>query len=202
MKHITIKKSILSKVVLLASLITAVGIYGNNNNNELAIKEVGAFVHDVERKISDFCNPSNKTPMNNFIIALEKLFYDFKAKIEITITRNNNDVLTNELYNLTDYILYQFNIACTIIKKYNGRPSSEALIFGAEIRRDFNTEKVFTEIIAKLKTLKCKADQAHESCLIKKIDIIIKMIEIKRKEWNAKSDWSLSQGLVTRMNCK
>jgi len=188
---------------LLATLITAVTTGYAGTHNETAMQDLGAFVYAVERNFTDFFSQKNKTPFTTYITALEKLFNDFKRKIEEAITRNGNiDALTKEIYDLIDYTVRQFNIAYTIMKKYNGRPSSDAAIFGTEIKRDFNTEKVFGEIVAKLKVLKCKATKSGEDCLAKKIETIIVMIEKKRKEWGAKSDLALLTGLTYRMNCK
>ena len=200
MKH-RMKKSLLSRVALLATLISMTGIaYGTEH--ETTMQNFGAFVYEVERHFTDFFSQTNKTSFATYITALEKLFTDFKRKIEAAISRGANDELTKEINDLVDYALRQFSIACNIMKKYNGKPSSEAANFGTEIKRDFNTEKVFGEIVAKLKVLKCKAVQIGDDALTKKIETIITMIEKKRKEWNAKSDWSLLAGLSHRMSCK
>lgn len=195
------KKSLFSRVALLATLISITGI-AHAAENEATMKDFGAFVLAVEEKFTNFFSQTNKTSFNAYIIALENLFNDFKRKIEATISRGTSDDLTKEINDVIDYALRQFNIACNIMKKYNGKPSSEAPNFGAEIKRDFNTDKVFGEIVAKLKVLKCKATQANEEELAKKIEMVIKMIEQKRKAWNTKSDWSLLAGLSYRMGCK
>ena len=200
MKNI-MKKSTLSRVALLATLISVAGAYANTEH-ETTMQDFGAFVYSVERNFTDFFSQANKTSYATHMNGLEKLFTDFQRKIEAAVTRKSNDVLSKDIHDLIDYATQQFGIAHNIMKKYNGKPANEAANFGAEIKRDFNTEKVFGEIVAKLKVLKCKAIEAKEDALAKKIETIITMIEKKRKEWNAKSDWSLLAGLTYRMNCK
>jgi hypothetical protein len=200
MKNI-MKKSTLSRVALLATLISITGAYANTEH-ETTMQDFGAFVYAVERTFTDFFSQSNKTSYATHMIGLEKLFADFKRKIDAVVTRGNNDALTKEINDLIDYATQQFSIAHNIMKKYNGKSSSEAANFGAEIKKDFNTEKVFGEIVAKLKVLRCKAIESKDDALTKKIETIITMIEKKRKEWGAKSDWSLLAGLTYRMNCK
>lgn len=197
----TMKKSNLSRVALLVSLISIANIaYGSEN--EAVMQDFGAFVYSVERHFTDFFSQSNKTPFNTFIIAIEKLFTDFKRKIENTTTRATSDALVKEINDLIDYALRQFGVAYNIMKKYNGKPAGDALAFGSEIKRDFNPQQTFSTITAKLKVLKNKAIQANETCLVKKIDTIITMIEKKGKEWNAKTDGALLKGLAHRMGCK
>ncbi len=193
------KKNILSRVALLATLITVTGAYAHSEH-ETTIKDFGTFVFEVDRKISDFFSQNNKTSFGTYVISLEQLFSDFKRKVEEIVTRNNNSELAKELNDLMDYALRQFTIAHNIIKKYNG--STDAGSFANEIKRDFNTERVFSQILTKLNTLKCKAKQAGESSLIKKIDAVISMIETKKKTWAAKSDLTLFTGLTYRMTCK
>ena len=197
---ISIKKSNLSRVALLASLITMTGYA--NVHNETAMQDFGAFFYAIERNLTDFFNQKNKTPFATYITALEKLLNDFKRKIEDGISRGTTDALTKEINDLIDYATHNFNIAYGIMKKYCGRPSNEALTFANEIKRNFNHQKIFGDIIAKLKTLKCKSLQAGEGDLAKKIETVIIMIEKKRKEWSAKSEPSLFAGLSVRMNCK
>lgn len=194
------KKSLLYRVVLAASLIGVTATYANNSS-EVAITSFGKFVYAIEKLISDFFNASNKTAYNTYVIEFEKNFQDIKRSAE-SVTRGVCDELTQEIYDVVEYSLQQFNVAYNIIKKYNGRSSTEATAFGVEIKRDFNPEKIFAELIVKLKALKCKAKAAHESAVEKKIDTIITLIEKKRKEWNAKADWVLFAGLKVRMDSK
>jgi len=194
------KKNMLSRVVLFISLITVTGAYANSDN-EIAVSHFGKFVHSVEQQISHFFDSSKKTPYNTCVMELERIFQDIKRTVETT-TRGVSDPLTKEIYDVIDYALQQFNVAYNIIKKYNGKSSTEATAFATEIKRDFNVEKVFTDLLSKLKTLKCKACQAGDTNVVKKLDTIIAMIEKKRKEWNAKADWVLFAGLKVRMDCK
>lgn len=201
MKSMT-KKNNLSRVALLATLISLNAYATEGIDNETSVQDYGAFVYAVEKNFSDFFNPGNKTPFSTFIVALEKLFNDFTNKTNNHITRNNDSALAKSMHDLIDYTNRQFTIACTIMKKYSTKPASEAVAFGTEIKRDFSPEKVFAEIVVKLRAIRCIADKANESSLVKKIDIVITMIEKKRKEWGTKSEFTLVGGLAHRMNCK
>lgn len=195
------KKSILSRVALLATLISVVGV-ANGAENEKNMDNLGTFVHQIEGRFSAFFSQKDKNPFNEHMIKIEQLFNDFKRKVEESVTRGNNDALTQELNDIIDYVIYQFSIAHTIMKKYNGKPASEALAFGTEIKRGFNTEKVFAEIVNKLTMLGTKAENANESGLAKKAHQIIIMINKKRKEWAAKTEGTLFTGLTCRMTYK
>lgn len=197
----TTKKSILSKVALLASLFMVTGVYANNADNERMVVNFDKFIRAVEGNMSKFFNACNKTAYNTFVIEFEKIILAFKRTIE-PATRGTGDALTKELYDIIDYALQQFDIAYSIIKKYNGKPAKEAFAFSAEIKKGFNPEKVFGEIITKLKTLKTKATQANDNVLADKIQVIICEIEQKKKAWNAKSEHTLFAGLAARMGCK
>jgi hypothetical protein len=197
----TMKKSILSRVALLATLIFAVGI-ANGSENEKNMDNVGTFVYHIEGRFSDFFSTKDKNPYNAHMIKLEQLLNDFKRKVEESVTRGSNDQLTQELNDIIDYIVYQFSIAYNIMKKYNGKPASEAMAFGTEIKYGFNTEKIFAEIVTKLTVLKKKAESANECTLATKAQKIITMIDKKRKEWAAKSESTLFTGLTYRMTCK
>jgi len=199
MKTITMKKTILNRVALFASLVSVMGAYANTQNEALT-SNFGAFLFALDKNISNFCNSSVKTPYNILFIELKNILADFKQKIEPM--RNGGNSLTSEFYALFDYTLSQASVAYGILDQYNGRPSSDVVALATAIRSGFNTELVFTEIIRKLKTLKCKAIEAKEDCLVKKIDAVITMLEKKRKEWNAKADWALLAGLKVRMDCK
>lgn len=174
------KKNILGRVALLATLICVTGV-AQGAENESSMQEFGTFVYEMDKNFTNFFSQSNKTPFNTYIITLEKLFNDFKRKAEASITRGNNDAVAKEINDLVDYAIRQFTIAYNIMKKYNGKPSSDAIAFGTEIERDFNTEKIFAEIIVKLKVLKDKTDKATDCALIKKIESIITMIDKKEK---------------------
>ncbi|HLC07278.1 MAG TPA: hypothetical protein VJJ26_03760 [Candidatus Babeliales bacterium] len=197
----TSKKSILSRVALLASLIMVTGAYAHNTDNEKAVINLDKFIRAIEGNMSKFFNSCNKTGYNIFVIEFEKIFQGFKRTIE-PATRGTGDGLTKELYGIIDYALQQFNIAYNIIKKYNGKSSSDALAFSTEIKRDFNTEKIFGEIITKLKALRTKAIEANETVLADKIQLIVNEIEQKKKAWSVKPDYVLFAGLKVRMDCK
>jgi hypothetical protein len=199
---ISIKKNNLSRVALLATLITMTNGYIDAAENEIAMQDFGAFFYHVEQTLANFFDQKNKTAFIAYITKLETLFNDFKRKIEEAVTRNNSDTLTKEINDLIDYTIYKFNIAYNIMKKYCNRSDSEFLIFGTEIERDFNPEKVFGDIIVKLKALKCKAEKAKEKDLVEKIATIVKMVEAKGKQWNAKSRMTLLEGIRCRMKCK
>ena len=194
------KKSILSTIALVGFMTVTTG-YAAGTDNEVAIGNLGTFIYNVEQKISDFFNSGNKGSYDTFVKTFEKIFQDFKRKIE-PATRGGGDALTQEIYDVLDYALQQFSIAQGIIKKYNGKPSSDATAFSVEIKRDFNTEKVFSEIVTKLKVLKCKAIKADEATLVAKIETVIQLLEKKKKEWSAKADWVLFAGLRVRMDAK
>jgi len=193
------KKSILSTIALIGLMTVATGYA--STDNEVAVGNLGSFIYKVEQNIADFFNSGNKTSYDAFVKKFETIFQDFKRKIE-PATRGGADALTKEIYDVIDYALQQFSIAQGIIKKYNGKPSSDATAFSVEIKRDFNTEKVFSEIVSKLKVLKCKATQACEPTLVAKIETVIQLLEKKKKEWSAKADWVLFAGLRVRMDTK
>lgn len=195
------KKNILSRVAMLATLICVTGM-AQGAENEAAMKDFGTFVYDVDKNFGNFFSEKNRTTFNAYIITLEKIFSDFKRKAEASITRGNNDDLAKEINDLTDYAIRQFTIAYNIMRKYNGKTSNEAMAFGTEFERDFNTEKVFAEIILKLRALLKKATEANERALMAKTETVITMIDKKRKEWSAKQKWTLLNGLIHRMNCK
>jgi hypothetical protein len=196
------KKSNLSRIAFLTALITITSSgYAAANNNEAMMQDVGAFVYAVDGRISDIFNQNNRTSLAVLIVALEKVFTDFKRKCDENLTRSN-DELTKDINDLVDYVLYQFSIACSIMKKYCGKPSSEAISLGTEIKRDFNTDKIFSEILTKLRTLKCKVEKNKEHALAKKVEVIISMVEKKKKEWAAKSDVALVTALACRLNYK
>lgn len=195
----TMMKSILSTILITSLIVTPA--YAACPDNEANVTHLAKFVHSVEQHIAHFFDSSKKTPYNTCVIELDKAFQEIKRAIDTT-TRGVGDALNKEINEVIDYALKHFTIAYNIIKKYNGKPSTEAAAFATEIKRDFNTEKVFGELITKLKLLKCKACHAGETNLVKKLDTIIAMIEKKRKEWVAKADWVLFAGLKVRMDCK
>ena len=199
MKYTKTKKSILSKIAVIA-LISVTGSYTYTNHAETSIDHIIHVFIPTERNLSGFFNSSNKTPYNTFVEELETILRDFKRKIE-AITRNNSDELSTSIEELMDYVSQHFNILCNIFKKYNGKPASYASDFSVEIKREFNTEKIFGEMICKLKILRGKAVHADNKHLVKKIDCLTHLIQKKKSEWNAKKDWVLFAGLTNRMKC-
>ncbi len=202
----TLKKSILSAIALV-SLSAASTAYTGSTDNEITanniakVNLIGKLAYAEEKHISDFFNPSVKTKYSVLYDAIVNVIQDATRSFEPT-TRTVGNEITKMIYDIADYALQQFNIPLSIMKKYNGKPSSEAGAFSVEIKRDFNAEKVFGELIAKLKVLKSKAMKACETELVEKIDTVIAMLEKKRKEWNAKSDFVLFAGLKVRMDAK
>jgi hypothetical protein len=197
----TIKKNILSKVVLLASLVFVTNVSASSIDNEVKLGHIAKSIHSVEQLIAQFFDSGKKISYSRIRMEIEKHLQDVTKMME-SATRTSGDALTKEINDVIDYALQQFSIAYNIIKKYEGRPSTEATAFATEIKRDFNTEKVFGELLGKFKMLKCNACQAGDGNVVKKVDTIIAMIEKKRKEWNAKADWVLFAGLKVRMDCK
>lgn len=200
---ISIKKNNLSRVALLATLITMTNGYIDAAEYETKMQDFGEFFYRIEQCLANFFDQKNKTAFSTYITELETRFNDFKRKAEEAITRDGNtDALTQEINDLIDYSIYRFTIAYNIMKKYCGRPDSEFLVFGTEIERDFNPEKVFAEIVIKLKALECKAKKAKETALADILAKITKMVEAKGKQWNAKSRMTLLDGIRCRMKCK
>jgi len=89
-----------------------------------------------------------------------------------------------------------------VFKRYNGKPDSQAVNFATEIKREFDVEKIFTEMVNKLKALRCKAHHAGNKHLVKLIEELAAKIQHKKKVWNGKSNLTLVAGLVHRMKCQ
>ncbi len=202
MKNIIIKKSILSKVAVIAFMLTMGSYtYGNHcETNEKKINNITAVIVSGERILADFVNSNVKTPFNTFLAALGTMLQDLQRKAE-ALTRSHHDDLTTAIDELEDYTLQQFNILLNVFKKYNGKPNSQAANFALEIRKEFDTEKVFSEMITKLKAIKIKAAHTDDKHLAKEIDRLIQIIQKKKGEWSAKPDWVLLGGLIHRMKC-
>lgn len=199
MKYTNTKKSILSKAALIA-LFLETGSYTYTNHSEASIENIVTVFTLTERNLSGFFNAGIKTPYNTFVEDLERILRDFRRSVEET-TRNHNDDVATSVEDLMDYISQHFNVLCNIFKKYNGKPASSALDFSAEIKREFCTEKIFGEMVNKLKILKCKALHADNKPLAKRIDYLAHLIQMKKKEWSAKTDLTLFLGLNKRMSC-
>lgn len=205
MKHITTKTSILSKVALI-TIISFTGSYTYANHCEHhevqaeSIDKLGGIFMSVERLLADFVNSSNKTPFNTFVTKLGTKLQELQRRIE-TLTRSNNDIVSAEVDKLMDYALQQFNILYSVFKKYNGKPAAHAKAFGDEIKKEFNTEKIFSEMVVKLETIKTKASHENNKHLLEKIDKLITLIKQKKNEWKQKADLVLWAGLTARMGC-
>ena len=197
------KKSVLSKVAMIALLVTTVSTYTSHNHHHCETNMdsiINVFV-PTEKNLSGFFNSSNKTPYNTFVEELDAILRDFQRKIE-SVKRSHNDEISVAIDELMEYVAEHFNVLCNIFKKYNGKPATYAADFSIEIKREFNTEKIFGEMITKLKALRTKAVHAENKSLIKKIDCLAQLIQKKKTEWSAKADWVLFAGLTTRMNCR
>lgn len=202
------KKAILSKVAVITfMLMTGSYTYTNHHHgdaNHHYMTNIDSIINvfmPTEKLLAGFFNSSNKTPYNTFVEELTIILNDFQRKIE-TITRNHNDDLSTEINTLMDYVAQHFNVLFNIFKEYNGKPATYAPEFSIKIKGEFNTEKIFGEIISKLKTLRAKAVHADHKHLVKKIDCLSQLIQKKKTEWSAKPDWVLFAGLTTRMNCR
>lgn len=203
MKYITIKKSILSKIVLI-TLISLTGSYTYTNHcedNREKINNVANTFTSVEEYLSQFVDAKNNTAFNLFVIKLKTTLEILQRDID-ALTRSHNDELAKEIDELMDYALQQFNILYNIFKKYNGKPDSQAVVFGEEIKREFNTEKIFGEMINKLRILRSKAAHEGDKHLVKQIEDLAKKIQQKKKLWAAKSNLNLINGLMHRMRCR
>ena len=88
-----------------------------------------------------------------------------------------------------------------VFKRYNGKPDTQAVNFATEIKREFDVEKIFAELINKLKILRSKAQHAGNKHLVKQIEELATKIQQKKKIWNGKSNLALVTGLVHRMKC-
>jgi hypothetical protein len=197
MKTNTMKKAILSKVAALTFMMTASTITQTNHHIAGIDSIINVFI-PAEKNLAGFFNSSNKTPYNTFVKELDSILHDFQRKID-TVTRSHNDDLSVAIDELMDYVAQHFNVLCNVFKKYNGKPATYALEFSAEIKRDFNPDKIFGEMVAKLKVLRIKAHHVDNKQLIKRIDCLMQLIQKKKSEWSAKPDWVLGAGLIERM---
>lgn len=204
MKYNTMKKAILSKVAVIAFMLTTSYTYTehhHHHHHETNIDSIISVFIPTEKNLAGFFNSSNKTPYNAFVEELDSILHNFQRKIE-AVTRSHNDDLSVAIDDLMDYVAQHFNILCNLFKKYNGKAATYAPEFSVEIKREFNTEKIFGEMVSKLKALRTKATHADNKQLVKKIDYLTQLIQKKKSEWSAKADWVLFAGLTTRMNCR
>jgi hypothetical protein len=199
MKNNTMKKTILSKIAIIAFTMMA-PILANDHHLSKVDNVINVFM-PTEKLLARYFNSSDKTPNNTFVEELDSILRDFQRKIE-AVTRSHNDDISVAIDELMDYVAQHFNVLCNIFKKYNGKPASYAADFSIEIKREFNTEKIFGEMITKLKALRAKASHTDNKHLVKKIDCLSQLIQKKKAEWSAKPDWVLFAGLTTRLNCR
>lgn len=197
MKKNTMKKAILSKIIAVVFMIMASMPILANHHLANIDSIINVFL-PAEKNLAGFFNSSNKTPYNTFVLELDSILRDFQRKID-NVTRSHNDDLSIAIDELMDYVAQHFNVLCNIFKKYNGKPATYALEFSAEIKRDFNPDKIFGEMVAKLKILRTKAHHGDHKHLVKKIDCLMQLIQKKKSEWSAKPDWVLGAGLLERM---
>jgi hypothetical protein len=201
MKNNTMKKAILSKIALIAFTVMGfTSVLANDHHTSKVDNIINVFIPS-EKVLVRYFNSSDKTPGNTLVEELDSILRDFQRKVD-TVTRSHNDDISVAIDELMDYVAQHFNVLCNIFKKYNGKPATYAAEFSIEIKREFNTEKIFGEMIAKLKVLRTKAVHADHKHLIKRIDCLMQLIQKKKSEWSAKPDWVLFAGLTTRMNCR
>ncbi len=198
MKYNKMKKSILSKTALIVLATMVMTSY--TSHNEEKMESVSTTFISVENELSQFVDPGNKTPFNTFLISFTTKLQNLQRVIEATV-RSHNDEISKEVDELLEYSLEQFNILLDVFKRYNGKPDTQAVNFATEIKREFDVEKIFAEMINKLKVLRGKAQQAGNKHLVKQIEELATKIQQKKKLWNAKSNLALVTGLVHRMKC-
>src|SRR3990172_5286272 len=147
MKNKTIKKSILSKVAVIAFMLMTSSYAFTNNNCETNIDSIISVFIPAEKILVTCFNSSDKTPFNTIVANLDTILRDFNRKIE-AVARGHGGELSTEIDELVDYVAQHFNILLNVFKKYNGKPATSALDFSTEIKREFNTEKIFGEMIS------------------------------------------------------
>jgi hypothetical protein len=201
MKMIMIKKNIMKKVVvstLICSL--AFSVYASDDDAYIKSTNIAArFVQNINEQFVGLVSTNIKAPLNTFLVNIKQLLDDLSN--QGNAIKRSNDEINILLHDLFEYVLIRFNIAYDVLKKYNGKPDKWAEL-SVEMKREFNTEEIFSEILRRLRGIKVVAQQKGNSALIKKLDTIIVMVEKKRKEWNAKSQASLLGGLTYRLGCK
>lgn len=202
MKHTKTKKSILSKAALIAIIsLTGSLTYANHcSPDKEKISSLKKTFTSVENYLSEFVSIKSKTPFNEFVLRIKTKLQNLQRNIE-ELTRNHTSELSKEIDELMDYALQQFNILYNVFTKYNGKPDSQALNFAGEIKKEFDTDKIFSTLIRKLKLLKGKADHEGEKALVEEIAAFISEIETKNKIWNAKRNIDLFTGISHRMKC-
>jgi hypothetical protein len=196
----TIKKNRLSTLTLIV-LATIMVSYTNAGHNEDKIGSLTSAFTSVENDLSLFVDTANKTSFNTYMINFSTTLQNLQRTMD-TIVRGQDDEFSKEVDALLEYALQQFNILVDVFKRYNGKPESQAFNFATEIKREFDIEKIFAEMIAKLKNLRCKAHQAGNKPLVKLIEDLAAKIQQKKKVWGAKQNITLIGGLIHRMKCQ
>lgn len=202
MKYTKTKKSILSNVALITAMLV-MGSYANANhgdNNKDKISNLKKTFASVENYLSEFVSVKSKTPFNEFVVRIQMKLHNLQRNIEES-TRSNTTELSKEIDELMDYALQQFSVLYNVFKKYNGKPESQAITFASEIKKEFDTDKIFSTMVRKLKVLKSKADETGDSALADEITHLITEITEKNKRWNAKGNMELLTGIAHRMKC-
>lgn len=206
MKYLITKKSIVRNIAL-SALVIMTPAYTQCSVAAPLLDSFSKFVYRVEKKVSSFFNQNDKT---SYIIHHDSMHRDV-SEYSITnesyldtMTRSPHDALDTLSHEIAEYGRQMFSVILSVIKKYIGKPATleQAKNFEKDLKAVFNPETAFKTIINKLEILKKKALAEGRSDLVTQITTIIKMIEIKRKEWNAKKDYELLIGLTTRMNCQ
>ena len=201
MKMMKIKKNIIQRVIvstLMCSFSFSFPVVDDPAHLD-SLNIAATFIHTIDKQFVDLVSTKVKTPMNTCLIDINKTLEDLRQKGN-AITRSNDEI-TIVLHNLFEYVVRRFNIAYDILKKYNGK-SNLAAELSVELKREFNTEEIFTEILRQLRAIKGISQQRKLCNLIKKVDTLIAMVEKKRKEWNARSEFTLFTGLTYRLQCK
>jgi len=202
MKIIAAKKNFLTKLALITT-IAFIGSYAYGectDNNQQKISNLKKTFLAVEHYLSEFVSIKSKTPFNDFVLKMREKLQSLERHM-VELTRSHNSDLSKEIDELMDYALQQFNILYNVFKKYNGKSESQALNFAGEIKKEFDTEKIFSILIHKLKILKNKANGTGDKALIEEITALINDIEKKRLKWNAKGNAELFAGISHRMKC-
>jgi hypothetical protein len=199
MKTISTKKSILSTAALVALVTMSSFTYGTQSEKILC--HLGKAFMDAEKILSDFFNASNNTHYKTYVITFDKALSDLETNIE-QVTRCAGDIFASEAHDIAEYVRQQFNAFLGVIKKYNGKNASEMANFKADLDLVFHPDTAFGNILKKLNILKTKAVTHNNTELVKKISVLIGLIERKRSEWNAKQPMALLLGLKKRMDCR
>lgn len=200
MKYINkIKKSILSKMALILLATATVNSYASHHEEK--IESLSITFTSMENGLSLYVDTGNNTSSNTYLINFNTILHTFEKAVE-TISRGHDDELSKEINELLEYALQKFNILLDVFKRYNGKPDIQAVNFATEIKREFDVEKIFAEIICKLKNIRSKAQQTGNKHLVKQVEELANKIQQKKKVWSAKSNLTLITGLVHRMKCQ